>query len=67
MVYSTQKGGCTSQTKQNHYFVATEHDSEAAPKGQERGSQRRGSEGPHIGLFFFGPAERNKMTEVLLR
>ena len=35
--------------------------------GAWRRGQRRGSEGPHIGPYYFGPSERNKITQVLLR
>ena len=35
--------------------------------GALRRGQHSGSEGPHIGPNYFGPSERNKMTEVLWR
>lgn len=40
---------------------------EAGPEGAGPSGQRSGSGGPYFGLFIFGPTERNKMTEVLLR
>ena len=54
------------RTKQNQYFVASEHAPAAAPGRAVARGQRRDSVGPHIGLFLFGPSERNKI-KILLR
>ena len=59
----TRGGEFASQTKQNHYFVASEHVPAAAKggKGTAQGFIRA-----NIGLFIFGPYERNKI-KILLR
>lgn len=67
-MHHVTEGGSGSRTKQNHYFVATEHGhGGAAAKLPGRSGQRRGSAGAHPRPFSFDPGERNKMTEVLLR
>ena len=51
------------QTKQNHYFDASEHGPGAAKVAR---GQRSGSERPDLGQFIFGLSERNKI-KILLR
>ena len=61
--------GCkeeVAQTKQNQYFVASEHAPAAAPVRAVARGQRKGSVGPYNGLFLFGQTERNKI-KILLR
>ena len=66
MDLAQQRKGEAGQTKQNQYFVASEHAPAAAPVRAVARGQRRGSVGPHIGLFLFGLTERNKI-KILLR
>ena len=58
--------GSARPTTQNHYFVASEHDSEAAP---HRGRGKQSAQGFGRAALLpisFGNAERNKI-KILLR
>ena len=62
-----RRRGQIGQRNNNHYFVASEHGSEAAPQ-RGRGKQSAQGFGKAALLpIFSGFPERNKMTEVLLR
>lgn len=62
-----RRRGQIGQRNNNHYFVASEHGSEAAPQ-RGRGEQSVQGFGKAALLpIFSGLSERNKITEVLLR
>ena len=62
-----RRRGQIGQRNNNHYFVASEHGSEAAPQ-RGRGEQSAQGFGKAALLpIFSGSSERNKITEVLLR
>lgn len=62
-----RRRGQIGQRNNNQYFVASEHDSEAAPR-RGRGEQSAQGFGKAALLpIFSGLSERNKITQVLLR
>jgi hypothetical protein len=62
-----RRRGQIGQRNNKHYFVASEHGSEAAPQ-RGRGEQSAQGFGKAALLpIFSGLSERNKITEVLLR